>query len=162
MCKGVKESKKISAEFKKLAKNIYKKGLSIVKKDCGTKQTKTKEECKNIKIQIKYFKKLLHNYNDEKQIKKKQKFVLETCKKQFCNEGCKGTIFEDGLANKLPKSMIEKYKNNQNTKKLLINQRKKNFGNKKSVLKDNFFEGIKTKEVKKHKKEGAISGCFRI
>ena len=39
--------------------------------------------------------------------------------------------------------------------------RKEIFGNKTSVLKDNFFEGMKAADKEKYIKEGSISGCIR-
>ena len=42
----------------------------------------------------------------------------------------------------------------------MTKRRKDIFKNKTSVLKDNFYEGLKPKTLKKLKKEGAISGCF--
>ena len=94
--------------------------------------------------------------------KKDQDKMLETCKETFCNPTCKGTIFQD---DNLPKEVLDKINNNKDLKdkdkKMLIemvkNTRKNIFKNKKTVLKDGFYEELEN--VDKLKKEGATSGC---
>jgi hypothetical protein len=94
-----------------------------------------------------------------------RKKSLKYCKSSFCNFDCKGTIFEDGDGKKLPSSMIEtiNLRTKGKTRKLLIDfitgTRKELFKNKKTILKDHFYE--KLKSVPKLKKEGAISGCVK-
>ena len=94
--------------------------------------------------------------------KKEQDKMLKTCKKTFCNPPCKGTIFQD---DKLPQEVLDDINNNKDLKdkdkKMVIemvkNTRKNIFKNKKTVLKDGFYEELEN--VDKLKKEGATSGC---
>ena len=91
--------------------------------------------------------------------KKNEKIELNACKTLLCNEGCKETVLEDGDPNTLPKSLIKKFKKNKELLAILQKRRKDIFKNKKTVLKDGFYEGLKPSDVKKLEKEGAISGC---
>jgi len=94
--------------------------------------------------------------------KKVQDKMLETCKKTFCNPTCNGTIFQD---DKLPKEVIDNINNNNDLKdkekkmaiEMVKEMRKNIFKNKKTVLKDGFYEELEN--VDKLKKEGATSGC---
>ena len=94
---------------------------------------------------------------DKLKSKEFKKGCMEICKNSFCNPKCKGTIFQD---NKFPPEIIDKYKNNKNGDEIvkgLIQLRKIIFKNKKSVLKDDFYE--KLQDINRMKKKGAISGC---
>lgn len=84
---------------------------------------------------------------------------LEDCKNKFCNEGCRDSIFENGPPNKLSKGYKKFIGTNKDMIKRITEKRKKIFNNKSSVLKNNFYTGISTKNINKLKKEGAISGC---
>jgi hypothetical protein len=90
---------------------------------------------------------------------------LKSCRNRFCNIDCKGTIFEDGDGNKLPPSVIRfikqfaKGKTRKTMTDLIANSRRELFQNKKTVLRDNFYE--KLNGILKLKKEGAISGCLK-
>lgn len=156
----LKESAKNTTKFKKIFEAGYKKGLAKIKKECGTKNSK-KELCDKLKKDLDNMKKVLDNFNNKKTMEDGNKLELAACEKQFCNEGCKGTIFEDGPADTLPKKLLDKYKKNPAAIDMFKDMRKNLFGNKTSVLKDNFFEGMKAKDIEKYKKEGAISGCVR-
>ena len=86
--------------------------------------------------------------------------LREQCKKGYCNEDCKDTLFQDGS---LPPAVLKSFKGTKEQKGLFkaIIQTKRNeiFGKKKSVLKGSFYEGIPEKDVARLKKEGATSGC---
>jgi len=148
---------------KKITKNLeyaYKQGLEKFKKECTTK-AKNQKVCEKMKNDLEIGKKMLDSYNDKKTTAKLKKLQLETCKIKFCNESCKGTVLEDGPGGSLPKSLLVKYKNNPAAIDMFKDMRKQLFGNKTSVLKDNFYEGMKQTDINKYKKEGSISGCFR-
>lgn len=88
-------------------------------------------------------------------------FALPMCKLQFCNPTCKDTVFEDkDGTNKIPPYFLSKNKKIQkNMIKLFNKTRKRLFGKKKSILKDDFYEGLPEKRINEAKKKGAISGC---
>jgi hypothetical protein len=92
-----------------------------------------------------------------------EKEFHKQCQSGYCNEGCKDTVFQDGS---LPAAVVRSFKGNKEQKKLFKTMieatRKGIFGKKKSVLKDNFYEGLPEKDVKRIKKEGATSGCTLI
>jgi hypothetical protein len=159
-CKLWLEEAKVNIEkFKKNITKNCKKTFAKEKKLCNNKNKskKTKEECENIQTTIKIQKKMLENL--EKNKEKYKKLELDVCKKFYCNEGCKDTILEDGDPNILPKLITKKFKKNTELIKLFEKERKELFGEKKTVLKNGFYEKIKPSQIEKIKKEGAISGC---
>jgi hypothetical protein len=93
-------------------------------------------------------------------VKIEEENMHEQCKKGYCNEDCKDTLFQDGS---LPPSIVKSFEGTKAHKALfktiIETQRKEMFGKKKSVLKDSFYEGLTDKDVKRLKKEGATSGC---
>lgn len=103
-------------------------------------------------------KKMKENMNKEK--KKIIKIIARECNRQHCNKSCKNTIFEAGK-NKYPTIDLAK---NPELKKLMLklqkSTKKRLFGNKNDILKDNFYEKLSSAKVKQLKKEGAISGCI--
>lgn len=127
-------------------------------KDCGASTISRK--CEKIK------KKNLWNKHFLKQTKKSgnvnwKKIELANCATHYCNEGCKKTIFEDGPPDKLSEEFM-KYLKHKELIKSFEELRKELFGNKTSVLKDGFYEGLNPKTLNKLKKEGAISGCAKV
>lgn len=89
--------------------------------------------------------------------KKANKERIETCKSAYCNPTCSGTIYQDG---EFPKELIEKFSKKEHGKAVIdsLKQiRKSIFKNKKTVLKDGFYENLKN--VNELKNKGAISGC---
>jgi hypothetical protein len=103
----------------------------------------------------------------KKMTKKDEKQSLETCMKTYCNKDCKATILEDGKD--IPKIMELQTKKDWKDEKMakdmisgLKQTRKILFKNKTSVLKDSFYEKMKSKRVKLLKKNKAISGCAII
>ena len=100
---------------------------------------------------------LLFVINKKSKTLKKQR--MKQCKELYCNVGCKNTIFEKGKG--ISKGFTKKIKRvDDNMKILFENERKKIFGSKTNVLKDNFYEKIPQQKVLEMKKKGAISGCI--
>lgn len=93
---------------------------------------------------------------------KNKKLEMNICKNLYCNEGCKGTVLEDGDPDTLPKSVKKKFKGMDETLEMLQNKRKEILKNRETVLKDGFYEGLPPSFVKKQQKEGAISGCTTV
>jgi hypothetical protein len=83
-----------------------------------------------------------------------------TIVKSYCNPGCKNTILEPG--EKLPPYYYEQFGKNKELIKIFEEQRKKTFGDKTDVLKDNFYEKAPKRYVNEIKKDGAISLCSPI
>ena len=80
--------------------------------------------------------------------------------KSYCNPGCKNTILEPG--EKLPPYYYEQFGKDKELIKIFEEQRKKIFGNKTDVLKENFYEKAPKRYVNEIKKDGAISLCSPI
>ena len=157
-----------------------KKNNSSSIKECETKICKTlipKEFEKFMSNMNKMFTKNMSSsekkdYNakinkSRKMTKKDEKQSLETCMKTYCNKDCKATILEDGKD--IPKLMELQMKKEWKDKKMardmisgLKQGRKILFKNKTSILKDSFYEKMKSKRVKLLKKNKAISGCAII
>ena len=156
----LKQAAKNTEIFKKTFEDAYKKGVLKVEKECKKKGMK-QEVCEKMKKELEFIKKVLDNFKNKKLVADSKKFELEICRSRFCNEGCKGTILEDGPADTLPKEILVKFKSNPAAIDMFKKMRKEIFGNKTSVLKDNFFEGMKAADKEKYIKEGSISGCIR-
>jgi hypothetical protein len=152
----LEQAKTFTEKFKKGLDEKYKKSLKNQKKICGKEKT---EECEKIKDGILFQKYLLETL--EKNKDKNEKMELDMCKKLYCNEGCKNTILEDGEPNKLPKGVTKLFKKNKLLLEVMKTSRKELFKDKKTVLKDNFYEDLKLAQIKKLQKEGAISGCVK-
>jgi hypothetical protein len=100
-----------------------------------------------------------------KMSKSEIKNIEDQCEKGYCNPDCKGTIFEKGKGDKLPRGMkIPKTKvvTRKVMKKLLEKMRKDIFKGKNNILKNSFYNKLSATEVKKAKKEGALSGCTLV
>ena len=122
-----------------------------------------KRNCKNkfCKLYTKKFIKLfpflvIKNGKRNKKLQKGLKnSTMKTCKLYFCNEGCKGTIFEEGKKfPKMNKEILEEY-----GKKVLQQTRKELFTNKTNILIDNVHNKTPKRISKIYKKKGAISIC---
>jgi hypothetical protein len=128
-----------------------------------TKNNKTqKRNCENKFCKL-YTKKVIDfgkglETKSEKKNKKIQQRIknsaMKSCKVVFCNEGCKGTILEEGK--KFPKlnKEIEIY-----DKKEIQDFRKELFKNKTNILIDNVQDKMPKRISKRYKKKGAISIC---
>jgi hypothetical protein len=155
---------KLRLDFEKRLKDMQKKRLKSCKKSPDSIKSLSKKEpteCEQIKKHIKWIQVFLDKLEESKKSGKGDKLELAACAKIYCNEGCKNTILEDGAPDKLSIGLKKVFKNNKQLIRLMENTRKTLFGNKTTVLKDDFFKGIKAKSLKKLKKEGAISGCAR-
>jgi hypothetical protein len=118
----------------------------------------TKDEKKELQ---KKDKRLMENIKKSKTLTWKDSTMMDICMADHCNPKCLGTILERGK--EYPKSLKKKHKYN----KIRINEdntrRKKIFGSKSNVLReDDFYEKIKEKIIRANKKKGAISGCSII
>ena len=137
----------------KTRKALHKKRNSIIKKIRESKTKKSIEKWKKEK-----------NENDEKiyffNKHTNEKGVFDNCVSSYCNPGCKNTFYEEGT--KLSKGYFKRMKitkKNDYLRKFFEWDRKRAFGKKTNVLKDDFYEKISKQKVNKLKKIGAISGC---
>ena len=104
--------------------------------------------------------------------KKTKEWEKQNCKNSYCNPKCKDTLFQEGT--KIPKEVFKHSKSRlshtikepklfartyKNTVKSLKHIRKHIFGEKKNILKNDFYEKLPLKTINKLKKQGAISGC---
>jgi hypothetical protein len=145
---------KYLAKTMKLNKEIASFMTKMLRKTIRAKD-KTPDQKKLQKQLKKTIEKLQSPKNIEKMRKKSEKEIINA----FCNEECKGTVFEKGSPNKLPKEIEEKYKGQDKILGVLKMMRKNMFNGKKDILKDSFYEHLGKKEVDALKKAGAISGC---
>jgi len=100
--------------------------------------------------------KKIKNIEDKLKSKKFINESMKACKNSFCNPSCKGTIFQN---NEFPKELEKKYKEKDGkiTIEYFKKMRNSLFDGKKTIIKDGFY--TKLKNIKKLKKDGAISGC---
>lgn len=116
---------------------------------------KTQKNCENkfCKLYTKTFMKLLK----PKHKQKVKKNTMKSCKLYFCNEGCKGTILEEGK--QFPKLNKDNKQIEVYGKKRVQDIRKELFKNKTNILIDNVHEKMPKRISKNYKKKGAISIC---
>jgi len=146
MAKKCMETKcKLWLEETSKQSNIFKKTVEQSIKNL--EKVKPRDEKK-----IKRFKAIVEKMNNPKQQSITRKNELKNCARIYCNEGCKNTLF-DNSANGM--------KYNSKNRNFMMDERKLIFGKQKTVLKDNFYNKLSAKTIKKLKKEGAISGCIR-
>ena len=156
--------------FSTYCKNVFPKRLEKIKKKISKKIITNMTKHMNASHKTMFIK----NFNKSFFIKDKKTkdWEQQNCKRSFCNPKCKDTFFEEGnkiskevfknaklhLSHTLkdPKQSAKAYKLATKTLKTI---RKQIFGNKTNILKNDFYEKLPTKTVKKLKKEGAISGC---
>jgi len=149
-------------------KNTTRKCKSFLKK----KQQKMIADAKDLySVFVKQAKQKVKDKNELKQRmqnikkfttvdKKALAFADKINKTIYCNVGCKGTMLEPG--EKISSTLAEKYKDNKELLKFFEDTRKKTFGKKTDVLKDNFYEKAPKKMVEEIKKDGAISLCSPV
>ena len=119
------------------------------------------------KIFIENFNKTLFMKN-----KKITDWENKNCIRSYCNKKCKNTMFEEGteIPEEVFKNMKEHLTNTLKNPKIVNDAYKQSikifnemrhtlFGNKTNVLKNDFYEKLPQKTVKKLKGYGAISGC---
>jgi hypothetical protein len=144
------------------AKLVFQKVLKNFEKKLLKKKDITLEEKKSSDKFTKSIKKIIKQYENPNNKKKKINIMKNNCEISYCNKGCIGTIFEKGNSNKLSKELIKKYDGNKVILNPLLERRKQIFKKKKNVLKDNFYKELKNSNVKKIIKKGAISGCTSV
>ena len=153
----LKQSKENVEKMKKNISKTIEENEKQEKKICG--DNKKKEQCEKLKNSVLFLKGVIESLNkDSEKIKNTE---LDTCKNIYCNKDCKDTIFENGNPDTLPKGLIKKYKKMKDVLEIIQKTRKEMFKNKKTVLNNGFYQGLKSSDVKKLEKEGAISGCSR-
>ena len=94
---------------------------------------------------------------NKKLLKRAKNSTMRSCKVLFCNEGCKGTILEEGK--KFPKLNKENKQIEMYGKKAVQDLRKELFKNKTNILIDNVHDKMPKRISKNYKKKGAISIC---
>lgn len=126
----------------------------------------TPEEKKNKELAIITKKKAIKRMNSTKHKNRAMSIDMNNCKKFYCNENCKGTIFEKGTT--FPAILMKKWKSKKITEKdrkiiegIFIEDRKELFGDKTDILDNNFYNELDPKKVKTLKLRGAISGCTK-
>lgn len=142
-----KTCKQFCKTYEKQYLTFQKNLIAVLSKDLKTKDKK--------KIKDKIMK------NMDKKKNKIIKLIARECNLKFCNKTCKNTIFESGR-NKYPpvdKELAKDPKLKKHFLQLKKTTKKRLFGNKDNILKNDFYEKLTPVKVKKLQKEGAISGC---
>ena len=142
--KFIKPSVKRGLEFYDTG---YKLGQNILKKQKQTKKTK-----KQLKKSKDNYKKKRQDYSN---------LLTKRLKSYYCNPGCKGTLLEPGkkLSGATRKKLLETHKH-PILVKIMEEERKKQFGNKSTLLdKDSFYNKLNKTRKNKYKKDGALSFC---
>jgi len=118
-----------------------------------------KRNCENkfCKLYTKKSMKLFPSLGTKKENKRIKNRTMKSCKVFFCNEGCKGTILEEGK--KFPKLNKENKQIEMYGKKAVQDLRKELFKNKTNILIDNVHDKMPKRISKNYKKKGAISIC---
>ena len=128
---------------------------------CNNKSVKNRSEM----VRKKFNRRLMtiNKANKRKLIKplsnKTLKRVKQLCAKTYCNPECKETLFQDDEV-KYNDELNKTYKKQKYLKNMLIQDRKKLFLNRKTILEDNFYYNLKNK--KQLKQKGALSGCTTV
>lgn len=156
MKKDKEDSKKWNLPSKSKAEAMFK--LAIKKAKTEEEREKIKKEYKIGLEQIKKAKRMQKEFYKMRT----KKVLMEQCKQIYCNEGCKGTIYEDEPGTEYIKSIKKNYPNDPKSDEMFLNIRKGIFKGKQSVLKDNFFEEVSSQKRNKLIKEGATSGCGNV
>ena len=87
---------------------------------------------------------------------------IEVCRRAYCNPECKTTLFESGkeFPNALKKDITKRLGKNAKMMLKFVKMTRKNiFRGKTSVLQNDFYEKIPSRNISKAKSEGALSGC---
>jgi hypothetical protein len=146
---------------KELSERMFREMMNHVSNKKSMSEEERKKAIKNLKKMSKNF---------DIYLKKETENLKKTCVSTYCNPNCKDTIFENGkeLSKSAKKKITEDFKKKSPTSKkkeidillrTLNTLRKSIFKNKKSVLKNSFYNKLGKKSVKSMKNKGAISGC---
>jgi hypothetical protein len=161
-CENSKHSKEFMEKSDKLSDLVIKLVLGVQKKGIANaeKMAKTSEEKKHIKTMKADLAEKIKMSKNIPMKKLTRKRLEDAYKKVYCNVECKGTILEAGK--ELSDTMLNNVKDKKlrkMMKPLFEAQRKKIFGKKTNVLKDNFYEKLSASLVESMKTDGALSGC---
>lgn len=148
--------KEFTKKMIKTTKDILKKVIDKEKK--SLKDAKSKNDIKKLK-DLKNKEKIFKNKTFNKKMTDK---FNKVCKSAYCNPGCKGTVFQNNGFPKELENEFSKENHGKITIDFLKKMRKEIFKDKKTVLKNSFYNGLKTENVTKLKKKGAISGCVLL
>ena len=140
-------------------KEYHKKMLKFSKEIIEKLMLQFKKKNNSNEIIQEKINKLKKEIEDKFKTKEFIKQSKETCKNAFCNPECKGTIFQNGEFPKEVKQKFSKIKNGKISLEYLKKYRDELFKNKKTIIKDSFYNGLKRKNIKNLKKDGALSGC---
>jgi hypothetical protein len=135
-------------------------------KDLERKTDKTEKEKKGLRELKKGLKiaiDIIRKQKTQKLTKKMERKMVEETEKQcsrfYCNTpACKDTIMES--SKKLPDNILKLAKGKPYLVSFLKKMHKDLFKNKKTVITDGFYDGLKKNEIADLKKKGAISGCI--
>lgn len=117
-------------------------------------------ELKEIK---KFHEKSIRQWKNKTMRKKKEKkmghMMFGICKQNYCNPGCKNTLFESGK--ELSKGFRRKTRKFGNhLRQDLENTYREVHAVRENVLQDGFYEELPKKSVANMRKKGAVSGCI--
>jgi hypothetical protein len=149
--------KEFTKKMIKSTKDVLKKVIDKEKK--GLKDSKDAKNIKKLK-DLKNKEKIFKNKTFNKKITQTmtEKFN-KVCKNAYCNPECKGTVFQNNGFPKELENELSKQNHGKITIQFLKKMRKDIFKDKKTVLKNSFYNGLKKEDVTKLKKKGALSGC---
>jgi hypothetical protein len=91
-------------------------------------------------------------------LSKEKRETQKKCREFFCNPTCKTSILENGKT--FSQSFKKRLKNVGLPVKNAMRSKKNIFGNRRTVLKNGFYEELDEKYVKNRKEKGAVSGCI--
>ena len=167
--KRMENLKIASKNLDKLMNITHRKQLEIVTnkiKDLERKTNKTEKEKegllelkKGLKVAVDIIKKQKKQKVTKKMQRKMMEETKEQCSRFYCNTpACKDTIMES--SKKLPDSILKMIKGKPHLVSFFKKMHKDLFKNKKTVVTDGFYDGLKKNEIEDLKKKGAISGCI--
>ena len=143
-------------------KEYHKKMLKLSKEIIEKMVLQFKKKNNSNEIIQEKINKLKKEIEDKFKTKEFIKQSKEACRTAHCNPECKGTIFQNGEFPKEVEQKFSKIKNGKITLEYLKKYRDELFKNKKTIIKDSFYNGLKRKNIKNLKKDGALSGCSII
>lgn len=167
--KKIKNLKIASKNLDKLMNITHRKQLEIVTnkiKDLERKTNKTEKDKeglqelkKGLKVAIDTIKKQKKQKFTKKMERKLVEETKDQCARFYCNTpACKDTFMES--SKRLPDNILKIAKGKPAVLSFFKKMHKDLFKNKKTVITDGFYDGLKKKEIQELKKKGAISGCI--
>ena len=166
--KRMENLKIASKNLDKILNITHRKQLEIVTnkiKDLERKTNKTKKDkegLRELKKGLKIAVDIIKKQKKQKSTKIMDRIMMEETKEQcarfYCNIPCKDTIMES--SKKLPDSILKIAKGKPHLVSFFKKMHNDLFKNKKTVVTDGFYDGLKINEIEELKKKGAISGCI--